>query len=104
MTKEDRDYMYVTQGQALEKSGDIEEAIAVYEKLLRRNFDGSYPYDRLCVLYRKEKDFYNEERVLQKAIKIFGKIVAEGQRSDGPPKLQRYNDRLNKLLENQKKK
>ena len=102
MTKEDRDYMYIMEGKELEKSGDIEGAITIYEKLLSRNFDGSYPYDRLCVIYRKKKDFFNEKRVLEKAIKIFTKIVAENLRGDGLPKFQRYNDRLTKLLESQK--
>ncbi len=40
-------------GVALEKAGDIEAAIALYEANVRDRFDGSHPYDRLRVLYRK---------------------------------------------------
>ena len=97
MTKEDRDYFDGQKGIEYEKTGEIDKAIAMYEKLVRRKFDGSLPYDRLCVIYRKRKDYVLEEKVLLKAIAVFSKIVEEGFRDDGPPKLARYKERLEKL-------
>lgn len=77
-----------------EKAGNIDAAIKIYEKVVARKFDGSLPYDRLCVLYRKQGNLAAEEVVLEKAIKIFTKIVNDGHRGDGPPKLARYQKRL----------
>ena len=46
MTKDDRDYAYVLEGKEYEKNGDIESAIEIYEKLLSRHFEGTFPYNR----------------------------------------------------------
>ncbi len=97
MTREDRDFFDVQKGIEYEKRGEIDKAISIYEKLVRRKFEGSHAYDRLCVIYRKQKAYELEERVLLKAIAVFSKIVDEGFRSDGPPKLARYKERLEKL-------
>ena len=51
MDKEERDFFNVQKGIKYEKAGKDEKAIKVYEKLIAENFDGSHPYDRLCVLY-----------------------------------------------------
>lgn len=101
MDKEERDFRDVQRGIAYEKEGDIENAIKMYERLVSHKFDGSHPYDRLCIIYRKRQDFSAEERVLQKAISVFSKIVDEGHRDDGLPKLTRYQKRLSSLHEKQ---
>ena len=36
-----------------EKTGETLQAIVSYESLLEKNVDGSMPYDRLVVIYRK---------------------------------------------------
>ena len=61
-------------GKEYEKAGKIKQAIATYEK----NIEGDcYPacrsFDRLMILYRKQKDYGNEVRVIEKAIKVLGK-------------------------------
>lgn len=91
--KEERDYFDNMKGIAYEKSGNIENAIKIYEKVVSREFDGSHPYDRLCVLYRKQGNLDAEEAVLIKAIKVFTQIANNG-RDDGQPKLDRYKKRL----------
>ncbi|NBK00490.1 hypothetical protein D5282_25400 [bacterium 1xD8-48] len=93
MDKEERDFFNVQKGIKYEKAGKDEKAIKVYEKLIAENFDGSHPYDRLCVLYRKQKNFTAEKYVLEKAILVFTQVAASG-RPDGPPKLERYKKRL----------
>jgi len=97
MNKEDREYFDVLKGISYEKEGDIDNAIKIYEKLIRNKFEGSHAYDRLCVIYRKQKNYAAEEQVLKKAISMFTKITREGHRSDGPPKLERYQKRLESL-------
>lgn len=93
MDKEERNVTDNFKGIEYEKSGNIEEAIKIYEKVVSRKFDGSHPYDRLCVLYRRQGNLEAEEAVLRKAIKIFTQIAHDG-RADGQPKLEHYQKRL----------
>ena len=82
-------------GIELEKDGKVDQAIILYERNINENFVGNHPYDRLAIIYRKRKQFDDEVRVLEKAIGVFEKIVSEG-RQDGPPKLERFKERLEK--------
>lgn len=60
--KEDEEYKLVTDGQFYEKEGEIALAIDAYEQLIIRRFDGTLPYDRLAILYRKQKNYQSEKR------------------------------------------
>ena len=55
-------------GRDLEKQGLIDQAIAVYEKLLTRMVETPFPYRRLAILYRKLKSHDDEIRVLVTAL------------------------------------
>lgn len=66
MNKEERNVTDNLKGIEYEKSGDIEKAIELYERVVSRKFDGSHPYDRLSILYRKQGNFEAEETVLKK--------------------------------------
>lgn len=70
-------------GVAYEKSGNIDAAIRAYEQNIASDspYPATYSFDRLMVLYRKKKDYKNEIRVIEKAIKIF-------------PTMDKYKDRL----------
>lgn len=61
-------------GSEYEEQGDIASAIEVYEKNIK---PGSYPachaYDRLLVIYRRQKDYENERRVCELAISALKK-------------------------------
>ena len=52
-----------------EKIGNAPAAIEMYEKAVKMGFDGSRPYDRLCVFYRKQKLYDNEIRIAKAYIK-----------------------------------
>lgn len=87
-------------GTALEKAGDIAQAIQVYESNIG---EGCYPaahaFDRLMILYRKSKDYENEIRVIQRAIKVLCRKY--------PQLREGYKTRLEKarvLLKGQKQK
>lgn len=61
-------------GIELEKAGRIAEAIQVYEANIAGDcYPATHSFDRLMVLYRKQKDYTNEIRVITKAIEIFTK-------------------------------
>ena len=82
-------------GIELEKAGKINQAIKLYEMNIKDNFEGNHPYDRLAIIYRRNKKYDEEIRVLKKAIEVFEYVVTTG-RLDGPPKLQRFQERLKK--------
>lgn len=60
------------EGMAAERSGDIENAISIYERnILPGTYFTLHPYHRLCVLYRRQKDFDNEIRVIEAVLSRF---------------------------------
>lgn len=79
-----------------EDDKNIDKAIEYYEKAIALNSDGNYPYDRLAILYRKNKDYDNEIRVLNKAIEVFELLGKISQRGDIYPKLDKFKERLSK--------
>lgn len=58
-------------GIELEKNGDIESAIITYEENVKLGYPARHQYDRLIILYHKNKDYENEKRILNKAIELF---------------------------------
>ncbi|MBA7573316.1 hypothetical protein ES708_15112 [subsurface metagenome] len=64
-------------GIELEKKGDIENAIKLYEQNVTDEFFGTHSYDRLAIIYRKRKQFDDEIRILKRKISIFEKINQE---------------------------
>ena len=89
-----------------EKEQEISNAIKYYELCIQSNFEGSHPYNRLAILYRKQKDYNNEIRVIEQAISIFTDIKSKGYREfELTEKINKFQDRLSKakaLREKQK--
>ncbi|WP_090675914.1 tetratricopeptide repeat protein [Paenibacillus tianmuensis] len=48
--------------------------LLLYEENLEKGFDGSFPYDRLSIIYRRQGKFADEIRILEKAISVFEKV------------------------------
>lgn len=82
-------------GIELEKKGDIDKAIELYEQNISENFIGNHPYDRLAIIYRKRNQIDDEIRALEKAVWVFKNIVDQ-ERADRLPKLDRFKKRLQK--------
>lgn len=55
----------------LEKKGALKEAARIYEKLVKKETLKENTYSRLMMIYRKQKDFKNELRVINSGIKTF---------------------------------
>ncbi|SDP76162.1 hypothetical protein [Clostridium gasigenes] len=86
----------------LENMGKIEESKIKYNEAINLGFDGSHPYDRLNIIYRKEKNYNSEIENCRQAIKVFEDLVIVG-RVDADGKLNRYKERLYRAEElNQK--
>lgn len=64
----DEGYELNKQGMAYEAQGDILTAIKYFEDSIAAGFCGSHPYQRLAVLYRKQKKFSDEIRICDAAI------------------------------------
>ena len=54
-----------------EQRGNIEKAIEYYEAAINEGRADELPYDRLMILYRKEKKYKDELRVINKGLKVF---------------------------------
>ncbi|MBD0851923.1 hypothetical protein [Maribacter arenosus] len=83
-------------GKQLEKEDNVLEAMSLYEANISEAFEGSFPYRRLAILYRKRKLLSEEVRVLEKAITVFNSLISSG-RTDIKPKLNEFQERLNKV-------
>lgn len=86
------------EGIEFEKKGEVEKAIRLYEKNVEEDFEGSHPYNRLAVIYRKVGEYEEEIRVLRKAISVFENKV-HSERMDKEPKLQKFQERLEKAMQ-----
>lgn len=59
-------------GIALEKEGKIQEAINTYEEnVASSNYPAHHSYKRLMVIYRRNKDYVNELRIIKRALDVF---------------------------------
>lgn len=79
------------EGIAFEKQGDIASAIEVYEKNLEIGYPASHSYDRLMIIYHREKRYKDEVRVIKKAIEVFSSDTKYNK------DITKWQERLNKL-------
>ena len=61
----------IEQAKAAEAANDPTTAITLYQQALQMDTLQEYPYDRLMILYRKQKDYKNELRIIRSGIKAF---------------------------------
>lgn len=60
-------------GIELERGGKIDEAIKVYEENIADGYPTMHSYTRLMIIYRRLKDYDNEQRVIHRAIEVYEK-------------------------------
>ncbi len=82
-------------GSKLEKEGDVDGAIQLYEYNVAHRFSGNHPYDRLSIIYRRQKRYEDEVRVLEMAVDVFTNDVPD-ERPDKNKKLDKFKERLAK--------
>jgi len=82
-------------GKELEKIGDVDGAIKLYENNAAEGCEGNHPYDRLAIIYRRKKQYLDEIRILERAIFVFENYASPG-RGDVSPKLEKFRERLEK--------
>ncbi len=64
----------LSNAKALEAEGKYEKASAEYEKLLKIFPKDQFIYERLMILYRKQKDYKKEKATILAGIKVFSKL------------------------------
>ncbi|MCL4867783.1 MAG: hypothetical protein KJ063_02345 [Anaerolineae bacterium] len=55
-------------GERAEKESDLQKAIELYEANVQDQFMGGHPYERLRIIYRKQKRLQDAKRICQAAI------------------------------------
>jgi tetratricopeptide (TPR) repeat protein len=63
----------------LEREGNNEKAIHLYESTLKKHSHDAYIYDRLMILYRKEKAYKKELSLIITAIGKFTDLLQRGK-------------------------
>ena len=76
-----------------EKEGNIEKAIETYEKNVSLGYTATHSYDRLCIIYRKQKDYENEIRIINLFLTNFPNTKTFEKSID------KYKTRLSKATE-----
>lgn len=61
----------------LEREGNVDEAIKLYEENVSKDTPGKFHFDRLAIIYRRRKQIDEEIRVLKKALWIYENIVSK---------------------------
>jgi len=69
------DHEWKTAGRLFEQQGDSKQAIGLYESVLKKQPANAYLYDRLMILYRKEKKYKKELSVIKTAIEKFSALL-----------------------------
>lgn len=55
-------------GRELEKVGEVDQAVKMYELARENRVDTIHPYKRLAILYRKKEDTEKEMRAIESAL------------------------------------
>jgi hypothetical protein len=59
------------EGMELERTGQIDRAVELYERSIMEGFEGDWPYGRLVAYYERQQRWGDAERVLQRGIEVF---------------------------------
>ena len=68
-------------GRDLEAEKDFDEAVKIYSGILKKNPLNEQAYNRLMIVYRKQKEYRKESAIIDEAIKVFEK---EGEANRKP--------------------
>ncbi|MEP7377098.1 MAG: hypothetical protein ABI675_27100 [Chitinophagaceae bacterium] len=61
----------LSEAKQLESQGELQKAIAMYERLIKKNPVNENAYNRLMIIYRKQKEYKKEMTVINAGIKSF---------------------------------
>ncbi len=82
----------------LEQDGELEKAAFVLEKLVKNEPLNEDAYNRLMIIYRKNKDYKNELKVIKKGVDNFERSFKTASRVKVTPKIATLSKSLLKSL------
>ena len=71
---------YIEHGAAAEAEGNTKLAVELYENSIKKGIADPFPFDRLLVIYRKQRKFKDELRVILRGIEVFNEQLEEQQK------------------------
>jgi tetratricopeptide (TPR) repeat protein len=60
-----------------EEAGDVNKAIRFYEQNIREDHADKFAFERLMIIYRKQKEYKDELRVIKRGIEVFQQSFKE---------------------------
>ena len=60
-----------------EKNDDIKKATRLYEQNINEDYADKFAFERLMIIYRKQKNYKNELRVIERGIQVFQQNIEE---------------------------
>lgn len=88
---------HLVNAQNLEKSGDIQTAINLYEKCIENGFLGSLPYERLRILYTKQGQYQNAIKACKRYIEILKMVKDFWPQYPNIRQIPQYQETIKKL-------
>jgi hypothetical protein len=61
----------IEEARQAELNEDVEEAVSLYEEAIAGGYSGQFAFDRLMLIYRKQKKYKDELRIINKGIGVF---------------------------------
>lgn len=60
-----------------EEAGNLSKAVKLYEQNIKENYADKFAFERLMIIYRKQKDFKDELRVINRGVELFQENMTE---------------------------
>lgn len=71
---------WLEKAKELESAGELEKAVATFEKVVKADPLNEYAYDRLMIIHRKNKDYKQERLVIASGIKVFEQFYKDASK------------------------
>ena len=78
---------WLDNAKTFEGKDEPEKAATAYEKVIKENPLNEYAYDRLMIIYRKNKEYKKEKVVISKAIKAFEQFYKNASKVSSSKKI-----------------
>ncbi len=85
-----------------EEEGDVNKAVRFYEQNIREDYADKVAFERLMIIYRQQKDYKNEWRVIKRGIEVFQQSFKERVKNSlakrvGDKKLEQLSNAIIKI-------
>lgn len=87
LNEKDTSGNWLEKARQLEQQNEADKAASAYEKVIKENPLNEYAYDRLMIIYRKNKDYKKEKLVIGRAIKTFEQFYKSASRISSSKKI-----------------